>query len=345
MPLPLILGIGAAIAAAGGVGTGIHGGVKMKEANDTMKSADTRHKNNIKRFEEQNVVTSKKMDKLGEKELKILKSFTDFSDVFEKIKNRPEFKPYKKDGVEIPEYNSEELKKVSVGAGVLLGGIGGSVVGTAGGFAAAGATTAAVMALGTASTGTAIATLSGVAATNATLAALGGGALAAGGGGMALGTTLLGAATLGVGLLVGGVIFSVTGSSLSGKADEAWSQMKRAEKEIDKIVIYMIELSEISKEYRKTLKAVNKTYKRHFEQLITIVNVNKKTDWKEFTIEEKLITENCALLVGLLYNMCKVQLVLKSEDENKPNQINHKEIEKSLEDVDKLFISRELVTI
>lgn len=44
---------------------------------------------------------------------------------------------------------------------------------------------------GTASTGTAISTLSGAAATNATLAWLGGGALAAGGGGTAAGTALL----------------------------------------------------------------------------------------------------------------------------------------------------------
>lgn len=56
----------------------------------------------------------------------------------------------------------------------MVGGLGGALLGTAGGFAASGATTAAVMALGTASTGTAISTLSGAAATNATLAALGG---------------------------------------------------------------------------------------------------------------------------------------------------------------------------
>lgn len=46
--------------------------------------------------------------------------------------------------------------------------------------------------LGTASTGTAIATLSGAAAYNATLAWFGGGAIAAGGGGMAAGATTLG---------------------------------------------------------------------------------------------------------------------------------------------------------
>lgn len=61
----------------------------------------------------------------------------------------------------------------------------------AGGLLAVGSWTLVSM-LGTASTGTAIATLSGVAAHNAILAWFGGGALAAGGGGMAAGTLTLG---------------------------------------------------------------------------------------------------------------------------------------------------------
>ena len=37
MPLPLIIGGITAVASIVGVGSGIHGGVKMKEANDTKK--------------------------------------------------------------------------------------------------------------------------------------------------------------------------------------------------------------------------------------------------------------------------------------------------------------------
>ena len=265
-----------------------------------------------------------------------------FTNVFEKIQGRPQFKTYSKDGVNIPEYDSEELKKVSIGAGLLLGGIGGAAIGTAGGFAAAGATTAAVMALGTASTGTAIASLSGVAATNATLAALGGGAIAAGGGGMALGTTVLGAATLGVGLLVGGVIFSVTGSSLSNKADEAWSQMKKAEKEIDKICLYLKDLSNTALKYDKALSSVNKAYRNHLNTLTSIVETNKKTNWNEFTNEEKLLTENTALLVNLLFNMGKVKLVLTSENENVQNKVNTEEVNKIIENAEVFLNERQL---
>ncbi len=157
MPIPFILGAAAAIAAAGGVGTGIHGAVKMKDANDTMKSAESRHKKNIDRFDMINDETNRIMDKLGELELEILHSFEEFSDTIEKIQNRPQFKAYHKDGIKLPVYDRETLKKVSVGAGVIIGGLEGAAIGTAGGFAAAGVTTSAIMAFGTASTGTAIA--------------------------------------------------------------------------------------------------------------------------------------------------------------------------------------------
>ena len=330
MPLPLILGAAAAVAGTVGVGSAVHGGVKMKKANDTMKLANQTHKDNIARFEAQNKKTTDDMDRLGKQELEILDSFKKFSDVFERIQNRPEFKTYKKENVEIPAYNSEELKQVSVDAGVLLGGLGGAAVGTAGGFAAAGATTSAVMALGTASTGTAIATLHGVAATNATLAALGGGAIAAGGGGMALGTTILGATTLGAGILVGGIIFNLTGSKLSDKADEAWNQMKKAEKDINEICRYLSSLSKAENRFEETLRTVNHVYFRHLEKLTDLVVLSGKDDWNEYTPAERKLTENTVLLVGILYDMCKVQLVRQTMSSSVPNEVNEKDIDHAI---------------
>lgn len=75
--------------------------------------------------------------------------------------------------------------------GALVGGAGGAATGAAVGSAAAYAAFSGVAMFGTASTGAAIAGLSGIAATNATLAVLGGGTLAAAGGGIAAGTLLL----------------------------------------------------------------------------------------------------------------------------------------------------------
>lgn len=330
MPLPLILEVGAIAAGVTGVGSGIHGAVKMKEANDTMEKAKVCHAKNMHRFEKANCEANKSMDKLGRLELEILHSFQEFSDLFEPIKNRPYFEPYSKNGVTLPRYDGEELKEVSVGAGVLLGSLSGAALGTAGGFAAAGATTAAVMALGTASTGTAIASLSGAAATNAALAALGGGALAAGGGGMALGTTVLGVTTLGGGLLVGGVLFSLAGGKLSDKAEEAWAQTKEEEKKINEICVYLKELQTTAETYYNTLSSVNHVYRKYLEQLKFMVVEQRHTNWKAFTRKERLVTENTVLLVGLLYSMCKVELVLQSEKQDGINTINRNAIEHSI---------------
>ena len=337
MPLPIILGGAAAVAAAAGVGAGVHGAAKMKDANDTMKMAESQHKENVERFDSQSLSANKTLDALGKLELQILEGFEEFSNTIEKIQNRPQFSQYSRDGVSLPKYDEETLKTVSVGAGVLLGGLGGAAVGTAGGFAAAGAATSAVMALGTASTGTAIASLSGIALTNATLAALGGGAIAAGGGGMALGTTILGATTLGVGLLVGGAIFSFTGSKLSDKADEAYSQMEKAKETINKICAYLIDLENTAIKYTESLVIVREKYSDNFNFISYLVNKLNKVDWNAFSEDEKRVTENTVLLVGLLYKMCQVNLVIKAENEDEMNTVNKSEADKMMQNSEKIL--------
>lgn len=336
MPIPFIVGAIAALTGATGICSGIYGGVKMKEANDTAKSAKRCHEENVARFEKTEKQANEAMDNLGKTELTILNSFKKFQDLFEKIKNRPDFGKVNIGEVDLPEYNPEELEKVYIGAGLLLGGLGGAALGTAGAFAASGATTAAIMAWGTASTGTAISTLSGAAATNAVLAWLGGGAIAAGGGGMALGSALLGGATLGVGLLVGGVVFAFSGSKLSDKADEAWSQMIKAEKQINEICSYLNELKLLSKKYLDSLNKVNSIYKRELAQLATTVEVYEKTDYNSFTYAEQTALKNTVLLVKLLKVMCEVQLVLKAKTDSELGTINKAVVETKINDAKKI---------
>ncbi len=158
------------------------------------------------------------------------------------------------------------------------------------------------------------------------MAALGGGALTAGGGGMALGSTILGVSTLGIGLLVGGMIFNVTGSKLSDQADEAYRQMKKAEENINKIVEYLNNLQKTASSYIDTLRKVKYEYYENFNMVSYTVNSIGKTDWNSFTYKEKKQTENAVLLVGLLYKMCEVNLVLKAESEEAVNSVNETEI-------------------
>lgn len=322
----------AAIIGAGvsGIAATVSGGKKMKNANEKMKELQERNEANQKRFKEQSDATTGDMDRLGRLELEILDSFKVFSDYIQKIKNKPVFKPYRNNSVHIPKYDGEKIEEVSVGAGVLLGGLGGAAAGTAGGFAAAGAVTAAVMTFGTASTGTAIASLSGAAAVNATLAAIGGGSIAAGGGGVALGTTILGASALGVGLFVGGIIFNFVGKSLSEKADKAEEQVNETEKNINMICTYLRELSFASKKFRSALYDVYRIYKKNLKRLEYLIDDYKGIDWNEFSDDEKLMIENTSLLVGLLYKMCQVNIVEKTDSDSDINKVNIDAINKAV---------------
>ena len=180
------------------------------------------------------------------------------------------------------------------------------------------------MALGTASTGTAISTLSGAAATNATLAALGGGAVAAGGGGVALGTTVLGVTTLGVGLMVGGVIFNITGNQLKAKTAEAHEAVEKETQEVVKVGYYLEELSNVATNYHEAVMLMKKLYEKHFARLQYTVLVEKKRDYREFTETDKLAYSNTVLLVGILYDMLKTNVV--NANESGLNETNAKNL-------------------
>jgi hypothetical protein len=319
--LPIIIGIAAAIAGTSGVALGVTGAVDMANANSRINSAKKRDEANRSRLKRTETSTLRTMDALGTAEINALESLDEFSKFFEKIHNKPKIEKIIGANVKLDKFTPNELKNAAVGAAVLAGGVTGAALGTFGGFAAAGITTSAVMALGTASTGTAISTLSGAAATNATLAALGGGSLAAGGGGIALGSTILGASTLGVGLLIGGVIFGLSGSSVSDKADKAYSQMLENERKINLICRYLNELQTVASSYHDTFRKVVNDYNYYLLKMKSIiVKYAEKANWDRFTVTERKMIENTVLLAGIIYNMCKVKLVKKGSAHNEVNR-------------------------
>ena len=58
--IPLALKGTAVVAGAAGVGSAVHGAKKMKDANDTMEAAKSRHERNMEKFEKENETTSNK---------------------------------------------------------------------------------------------------------------------------------------------------------------------------------------------------------------------------------------------------------------------------------------------
>lgn len=139
---------------------------------------------------------------------------------------------------------------------------------------------------------------------------------------MALGSAVLGAATLGVGLLVGGAIFGVTGGKISEKADEAMSQAKKEQREVTRIVDYLEQLMRQAYSYRVALEEVDTVYQEHLYDMKMMIYYSERTDWLQYNDREKRLVQNTVMLVGLLYKMCKLQLVIPAKTEGALNRVD-----------------------
>lgn len=329
MPLPLIIGAIAGAATTLGVGAGIYGASKIKEAKDTEEVAKEISEKAIKLYKDKESELTALLDPLGKKELKVIKSFTEVLNIKEKISGIPDFNEHIKangiSNIEIPKLNDLNLKDLSIWADTALASLSGAAAGVAGGFAAAGSITTLVTAFGTASTGTAISTLSGAALTNAVWACLGGGSLVIGGGGMALGTSVLGVASGGIGFLIGGAVLALMGSNKSDEADEKLASAKEQEKEFDKFVHYCDELIAVGSQFNASFCALKKLYEEQLRRLDYVVNVLEKVHWSDFVDSEKQLTENTMVLAELLYEMCNISLVLKRKNNDGFNPVKKNE--------------------
>ena len=289
MPLPFIIGGIALAAGAAGVKSGISGGVKIKDAKETMEIAKKIQEKAVEKLEKKTDSTSRLIESISNEELKIQKSFASFSNIIEKIQNRPEFKAYQNKMIDIHQYELEKISDVSVGRTVLLGEVVGSSV-------------------------------------SATLIAQG--AASVGAGALAI--------TPGIGLLAGGLIMNSTGKKLSNEADEAYRQAKKTEEEVEEVCKYLNSLTYYGSNFKKSLLSVNGEYGKRLNKLDMIVNCEGKIDWNDFTEQEKLLTQNSVLLVGILYKMCQVKLVKKTDNESR-EEVNKEEINKAIKRADEVI--------
>lgn len=194
------------------------------------------------------------------------------------------------DKVKTEKFDLGEMKKMTMIAADVAAGV--ATGAGAGALTALGAWGAATT-FATASTGTAIATLSGAAATNATLAFFGGGSLAAGGLGIAGGTAVLGGLIAGPALAIMGF---VVGAKASKNLDNSYSNLAQAQ--------------EIQAEHDAACAVCNGIRRRSymFCHLLTKLDalflpllielgktINKKgTDYSKFTDDQKHTVAACA---------------------------------------------------
>ncbi len=226
MPLPLILGAAALVTAAYGAKKGYDGYQKHSEADDIVNAAKNRYAKKREVFDAQEAATTSALEVLGKEELSIGQRFNEFKTLADDLLQKLNTGRQDKLEINIPKHKLQSVESYSYTAvGVLGATAGAGFTGAAAGFAVYGG----VMALGAASTGTAISSLAGVAATNATLAAIGGGSLATGGLGMAGGTAILGAA-------VAGPVLAIAGWAYNSHGEEALKNARKANREVDSAV-------------------------------------------------------------------------------------------------------------
>ena len=296
--LPTIILTLSGISGAGGIALSVKSVVDSLNASSVNRQTQFQNERNILRFQSVSEKLESSMEDLGKQRMVITKNFNVFISAFEKIHNRPEFS--QRENAEFPQFDFDEIKNVSIVADTFLGATLGAVGGSALAAAAASGTTAAVMALGTASTGTKIATLHGAAATKAALAALGGGALSAGGGGIALGTLVLNVASLGVGVLFEGIAMAYTGSISRKQADKAHQQMLDNGRIITDAINMQIRIGNDCDDLRRvSVDLSNNIYKPLVMELKELVK--QKQNWNTFTAEEKTLVENNILIVQILH--------------------------------------------
>ena len=300
MPIPILfIGLGAG-AAALGIGKSVKAGVDQKEANRTNETANSIIKSASSKIEEYRKNCGNAIDDLGKCKIQILdESIKPFIEEFEKL-NHIEF--MESNGLNelqkmvLDKKKFVELKDLQNMASSMLGGLAsGTLAGAVTAFGAYGAASV----LATASTGTAIASLSGAAATNATLAFFGGGALAAGGLGMAGGAAVLGGLVAGPALAILGVVM---GAKASKNLDNAYSNLaeaKKYESEMDAASTLCIGIRRRSAMFSRFLMSLNAIFEPLVFDMSKIIK-EKGTDFRSFSEDEKKVVAEAMSLAGAI---------------------------------------------
>ena len=280
MPIPFLIG-GAAVALGA---TGLVKGAKalsdMSDAEDIGSRAERKHRNKLKEVDEARQNTNNELARLGKLKIDIFSNqIKHVVDVVEKSKAKLQGFNEAVIVEQIPQLANIVTNSLELEKGLASGLASGVLVGM-GAYGSVGM-------LATASTGTAISTLSGAAATNATLAWLGGGSLAAGGFGMAGGTLVLGG-------IVTAPALAVMGFMAASKAEEALTEATKYSANIDLKVAKLDTVITV-------LEGINKSAKELQYALLKAVMVFEK----EYKVDETASKEKIAKMGFFVKSLLK----------------------------------------
>lgn len=287
MPLPLLLIGVAAIVSAYGVKKGVDAKSDYDEAGRHNRLAEETYDDANKELKRAKNGTKNAIRSLGELKFSTYEDcLCPFVEVFSKIKNidfddniilkDTSLQEVTHEGLLVMTESTLKMNEV-VGGGVAALGSGGIA-----GLAAYGG----VGLLGTATTGTSIASLSGAAATNATLAWLGGGSLATGGLGMAGGTMVLGGVVVAPVLAIGGLVMA---SKAEAAKENAYANLAEAEllaEQMKTAKLATLSIKSRSNEIKKVLSELTNRFSPILQDLKTLIDSNG-TNYQSYSEEDK----------------------------------------------------------
>lgn len=340
MPIPFLFAAGAAVAGATGVVKGAKSIKNNKDAKEMIEEAQIKYQNAESRLENQREITNEELEKLGKIKLNVwANDMHDFLNIFSvyknvnfehnleldnSIKNNISDSEFLKN-IQIASMNAVEITQAgiaSLGSGALAG------VASYGG----------AMMFAHASTGTAIATLSGAAAKNATLAWFGGGAIKAGGLGMAGGSMVLGGIVIGPVLAVAGFILEAKSEENLAKAKKAVAESKQAIEKMNIMIDFMSGVECLSKQYSSFINSFSANYVSVINELSKITEIAKyrqilvnrqnkikydkdKIDFNILTMREKKLLHLSWLMTQVYYSILSASLLMENNEINN-NAIN-----------------------
>lgn len=311
MPIPLLFIGVAAVSGTAGVGATAKAGIDTIKAKSLNQEANEKIETYAERLDILRKQCGESLNDLGKIKLFVLNnSISRFLDTFVKIKNVNfkeseginEVNKLKVDKLDFAELT--EMTKFSTS--LVQGGVAGM---TGGALAAFGAYSAATT-FATASTGTAIASLSGAAASNATLAFFGGGSIASGGLGIAGGTAVLGGLVAGPALLVMGII---TSTKAGKNLQEAYANSAKAEEiceELNTGALQCIAIRRKCSMYYSLLARLESKLRSLQERMEEIIDA-EGVDYSKYSPESKMSIAAIVSVVGTIKAVLDTTILLE----------------------------------
>ena len=233
-----------------------------------------KYKKNSNRLIRTTTNTTKELEKMEKLQLEILNDTSDFSDVIEMIQNRPQFKEINIEGVKLPELALDDLTIKSKNAGKLLAKYSTPEIGVSGLLV------------------TPEIKNNGFFGHELPF----------------LENSVLGnEVELAINKLSGVALFQAIGSKESDRIYEMSKEVDKIEEKINQVIPNLDRIKNAANNFCNSLMSVREVYLKEF--CIVKGVVEKYCDYSEFLKTEKMALNNVTLLIGILYQMCKVKLL------------------------------------